>query len=339
MTQPYRGPTIPAPDLDSAVSALRERGLRVSSARRLALEALYAAEGPVSADRIAGGLEGRFPISDLASVYRNLETLEAAGLVRHFHLGHGPGLYAPADRHREYLLCESCDRLISVGPSELDSVRELIRARHGFEARFTHFPIVGLCPECQAPGREIGDGLRLPLSPRRGPRRVADRPVRGRPAARGARNRVRARAAARVRPRPPGGRHIPCGGGRRQCPWRVAPRRLVGRRPRPHAAGDRRAADRLQVRDARLARDGGGEGRGRGDRRCWPCAWPSSGFAATTARRPTATTAWTTGMRIARATCAGEAPSTPTGTCAHRGRRSRSAPFTASPGPAPWSCC
>ena len=28
---------------------------------------------------------------DVASVYRNLETLEQIGLVRHFHLGHGPG--------------------------------------------------------------------------------------------------------------------------------------------------------------------------------------------------------------------------------------------------------
>ena len=39
---------------------------------------------------------GRLPRCDLASVYRNLETLEDAGLVRHMHLGHGPGLYGPA---------------------------------------------------------------------------------------------------------------------------------------------------------------------------------------------------------------------------------------------------
>lgn len=123
--------------------------MRVSSARRLTLEALYAADGPVSADLIARGLDGRFPISDLASVYRNLETLEAAGLVRHFHLGHGPGLYAPAGEQREYLLCESCSSLVSVDPTALDPVRKLISKQHGFHARFTHFPIVGLCPDCK----------------------------------------------------------------------------------------------------------------------------------------------------------------------------------------------
>ncbi len=149
MTVPHTGPPLAAPDLDAAVAALRDRGLRVSSARRLVLGSLYAAGGPVSAEGIAGGLEGRFPVSDLASVYRNLETLEELGLIRHFHLGHGPGLYAPAGEEREYLLCESCHALRSVDPAELDAVRERIREDLGFSARFTHFPIVGQCLECR----------------------------------------------------------------------------------------------------------------------------------------------------------------------------------------------
>lgn len=152
MTSPHTGRTITAPDLGSAVTALRDRGLRVSSARRLVLESLYAAGEPVSAERIAGGLDGRFPASDLASVYRNLETLEALGLVRHFHLGHGPGRYAPASEEREYLVCESCHDLRAVEPAELDDVRALIHDKLRFDARFTHFPIVGLCPDC-ASGR------------------------------------------------------------------------------------------------------------------------------------------------------------------------------------------
>ncbi len=150
MTAPHIGPAVAADDLDAAVTALRDRGLRVSSARRLLLESLYAADSPVSAERIAGGLDGRFPISDLASVYRNLETLEALGLVRHVHLGHSPGLYAPAGEEREYLLCESCHSLRTVQSTELEGIRELIREKLGFRARFTHFPIVGLCPGCAA---------------------------------------------------------------------------------------------------------------------------------------------------------------------------------------------
>ena len=150
MTAPGTGPRLDAPDLDSAVAALRASGLRVSAARRLVLEALYGADGPVTAEQVAGGLAGRLPRSDLASVYRNLETLEEIGLVRHFHLGHGPGLYAPTGTgEREYLVCVSCGAVKAVDPDEMEPVRSEIRKRFGYEARFSHFPVLGSCPDCE----------------------------------------------------------------------------------------------------------------------------------------------------------------------------------------------
>ena len=141
---------LPAPSLGAAISVLREHGLRVSAARRLVLEALFAVDRPVSAEEIAGGLRGRLPSSDLASTYRNLETLEELGLVRHVHLGHGPGLYAlSAHGRREYLVCDRCYAVAAVPPEALDGVRALVRDAFGFEARFSHFPIVGVCANCK----------------------------------------------------------------------------------------------------------------------------------------------------------------------------------------------
>jgi Fur family transcriptional regulator, ferric uptake regulator len=150
MTVPHSGPPLAAPTLPAALDTLREQGLRVSAARRLVLEALFASDEPVPAERIASGLDGRLPACDLASVYRNLETLEQLGLIRHVHLGHGPGLYALAGRReREYLVCERCYALRALEPSALDPLRELIRGEFGFGAAFTHFPIVGLCSNCE----------------------------------------------------------------------------------------------------------------------------------------------------------------------------------------------
>jgi Fur family transcriptional regulator, ferric uptake regulator len=149
MTAPRTCPPLDAPDVDSAVAALRAQALRVSAARRLVLEALYGGPGPVTAEQIADGLAGRLPRSDLASVYRNLETLEEVGLVRHFHVGHGPGLYAPAGADdREYLVCTSCSAVRAVTAKEMEPVRALIAKRFGHEARFSHFPILGLCADC-----------------------------------------------------------------------------------------------------------------------------------------------------------------------------------------------
>ena len=91
MTVPHRTPPLAAQSVETAVDLLRRKGLRVSSARRLVIEALFAADRPLTAEEIAAGLEGWLPSSDLASVYRNLDTLEEIGLVRHFHVGHGAG--------------------------------------------------------------------------------------------------------------------------------------------------------------------------------------------------------------------------------------------------------
>ncbi|MEA2355447.1 MAG: hypothetical protein QOD61_1576 [Solirubrobacteraceae bacterium] len=135
-------------DIDDAVGALRARGLRVSIARRLVLELLFSASGPVSAEHVANTLG-----IDAASVYRNLEMLERHGLVHHVHLGHGPGLYVLVGRgEHEYLYCDRCATVEAVGPERLDPVREELRRSFGYEVRFTHFPIVGLCPACAANG-------------------------------------------------------------------------------------------------------------------------------------------------------------------------------------------
>jgi Fur family transcriptional regulator, ferric uptake regulator len=149
MTVSHEARPLAAATLPAAITTLRVRGLRVSAARRLVLEALFAADGPVRAEAIAGGLEGRLPDSDLASVYRNLDTLEELGLVRHFHLGHGSGLYALTGRlEAGYAACERCGVHCALDPGGVALVAAAVREACGYEARLAHFPVVGRCPEC-----------------------------------------------------------------------------------------------------------------------------------------------------------------------------------------------
>jgi len=149
MTVARTGTPLDAADSEQAMSMLREQGMRVSAARRLVIEALFAAPGPVSAEQIASGLGGELLPSDLTSVYRNLEALERVGLVRHFHAGHGPGLYTLASRvGQDHLACQVCGSVETVPAAELEPARALIRERFGFIASFDHFPIVGTCRRC-----------------------------------------------------------------------------------------------------------------------------------------------------------------------------------------------
>jgi Fur family ferric uptake transcriptional regulator len=138
---------VAVPNPTAALGSLRARGLRISATRRLVVDALFDAEAPVTAEAIA-----RTAGADLASVYRNLETLESIGIVRHVHLGHGPGLYTlvATSGDIEYLACERCGAYEAVDPARLDEARAVIEREVGYRARFTHFPIVGLCPACSS---------------------------------------------------------------------------------------------------------------------------------------------------------------------------------------------
>jgi Fur family ferric uptake transcriptional regulator len=145
-------PRLIVADPEQAIAALRESGLRISTARRLVIEALFEADGPVS----AASLSQKLSLEE-SSVYRNLEVLERHGLTRHVHLGHSPGLYALVGRDDgEYLYCERCGKVTVLGHDELALVRDHIRQRFGHAARFTHFAIVGLCARCASEPADSG---------------------------------------------------------------------------------------------------------------------------------------------------------------------------------------
>jgi Fur family ferric uptake transcriptional regulator len=120
--------------LHALTNAMRAHGLRVSTARRRVLAALLAAERPLSAEQIAGD-------GDLASVYRNLETLASIGLVQQIHVGRGPGRYALGGGDG-WAACRGCGDAERLAPRALAQ----IRAACGLETLVT---VVGLCPGCQ----------------------------------------------------------------------------------------------------------------------------------------------------------------------------------------------
>lgn len=144
MTESPNRPAQVFENLQDAIRSLRDSGLRLSTPRRLVLEALFSADGPVSAAHLATTLS-----LDESSVYRNLELLEHRGIVRHLHLGHSPGLYVLAtEQCVEYLYCERCSKVTVVACERLDRIREQIRAEFGHTPHFAHFAIVGTCQDC-----------------------------------------------------------------------------------------------------------------------------------------------------------------------------------------------
>lgn len=135
-------------DVESACAVLREGGGRVSAARRAILEVLHDADAPLTADDVARRAARAL---DVPSTYRNLDRLGRAGLVRHVHLGHGPGRYVWAARpHLTYAHCEGCETTVTVDPARLAAWRDEVLAAVGIRPDLDHFALVGRCATCLA---------------------------------------------------------------------------------------------------------------------------------------------------------------------------------------------
>ncbi|MDQ1476141.1 MAG: Fur family transcriptional regulator, ferric uptake regulator [Actinomycetota bacterium] len=129
---------------ESLLDQLRQRGQRVTTARRLVVSTLIDATSHVTAEDLAAKIQQRHPEVHLSTVYRTLDSLEKLGIVEHTHVGHGPAVYHVGVTH-QHLVCEECGAVIDVPIDVLEGVRGLLRQQYGFELHIGHSALLGRC--------------------------------------------------------------------------------------------------------------------------------------------------------------------------------------------------
>lgn len=140
---------------DLAAATLREVGQRVTRARVAVLECLLAAgEGHLSADEVLARVGDSRPPVHRATVYRTLESLTAAGVLRHVHLDRGLTAYhvavptaAPRGEHL-HAQCGTCGRVVDLPASVLGDTAKRVRAASGFRLDPGHVALSGECADC-----------------------------------------------------------------------------------------------------------------------------------------------------------------------------------------------
>jgi Fur family ferric uptake transcriptional regulator len=149
MTQRISKPGSSAGSHDAFVARLRQLGLRVTPQRVLVLEALDSASGHLSADEIMRWVAERSPAINLATIYRTLDTLTAAGLVTQTDLGGGSAAYelAGAVQHH-HLVCERCGTVTKLDDDLFAPLRERLLREQRFLVSTTHLALFGLCHAC-----------------------------------------------------------------------------------------------------------------------------------------------------------------------------------------------
>lgn len=133
-------------------AALVERGLRLTPQREAVCEAVFGCPGHICAEHILEMVSDHHPDLKVnkTTVYRALDLLMELGLITEHKCGDGRAQYEPASRGRHsHLLCRRCGQLLDLDDGVAVTLREGLRALHGFQAELEGYPISGLCAACR----------------------------------------------------------------------------------------------------------------------------------------------------------------------------------------------
>jgi Fur family transcriptional regulator, ferric uptake regulator len=120
----------------------------VTSARRLLLEAIFAADTHKTAEELATAVQSQAPDVHISTIYRNLDDLERLGVVTHAHLAHGPAVYHLAATAHGHLVCEDCGSVIEAPDELFTDLGRRALSSFGFEINPRHFALLGRCRRC-----------------------------------------------------------------------------------------------------------------------------------------------------------------------------------------------
>jgi Fe2+ or Zn2+ uptake regulation protein len=129
-------------------TALRDRGMRVTSQRVIVHRALQELDRHVTADELLDAVSERLPSVSLPTIYATLELLEELGMVRRVQRA-GTTLFDPRIDSHHHLICTVCGSIEDLD-SDLET-KPLQRAAgtHGFAPERIEAVVHGRCARCR----------------------------------------------------------------------------------------------------------------------------------------------------------------------------------------------
>ena len=135
--------------MDKLQTKVKPAELRMTRQRRLILEELDAPGRHPTADAVYQRVRMQIPNISLGTVYRNLEILSQAGLIRKLHIGSGQKRYdRTLDKHY-HVRCVRCGRISDVSAEPFGDLEEVARGNSGFDITGHELEFEGLCAQCK----------------------------------------------------------------------------------------------------------------------------------------------------------------------------------------------
>jgi Fe2+ or Zn2+ uptake regulation protein len=137
--------------IDLATQRLHIQGGRMTSQRRMILEALNDLGCHPTAEEIFAVVNQRDPTVNLSTVYRTLRWLEQEGLIsaRRFDEGRRQERFdavLPAEHH--HFQCTVCKAVIEFDHPAIRKIKAQFAASSGCQVESASMMLYGICPDC-----------------------------------------------------------------------------------------------------------------------------------------------------------------------------------------------
>jgi Fe2+ or Zn2+ uptake regulation protein len=123
--------------------------VRMTRQRRVILEEMKTPGRHLTADMVYQRVRRQLPNISLGTVYRNLEILMRAGLIKQVRVGCGPKLYDGGLHLHYHVRCVKCDKISDVSAEPFGNLEAAAKKGCEFEILDHQLDFEGLCPECR----------------------------------------------------------------------------------------------------------------------------------------------------------------------------------------------
>ncbi|EAU55027.1 Fur family transcriptional regulator [Mariprofundus ferrooxydans] len=122
--------------------------IKLTAQRQAILDMINASDRHWDADELARSLSDNGQPIGIATVYRGLATLEAAGLIESIQLA-DKKRYERADKaHHDHMICTVCGDIEEFAHAKIESLQLSVAAEKGFTVTGHQLVMFGLCERC-----------------------------------------------------------------------------------------------------------------------------------------------------------------------------------------------
>jgi Fur family ferric uptake transcriptional regulator len=123
--------------------------------RQVILEALQAVHTHPTGDEVYRLARRRLPHISLGTVYRNLEILSEAGLIRKLELGGTARRFDARTSEHHHIRCLRCGTVADVRVELRPGLEQAVEQESGYTVVEHRLELVGYCPQCKERGERL----------------------------------------------------------------------------------------------------------------------------------------------------------------------------------------